>query len=72
LLADEPSGNLDTETSERLHDVLFELVRDHGTALVVVTHNPALAGCTDEILELRGGVLRPFRRGHEGTPRGEG
>lgn len=59
LLADEPSGNLDQETSERLHDVLFELVRDHGTALVVVTHNTSLADRTDRVLELRDGVLRP-------------
>lgn len=58
LLADEPSGNLDIETSERLHEVLFELVRNHGTALVVVTHNPSLARQTDRILDLRGGVLR--------------
>lgn len=57
LLADEPSGNLDIETSERLHDSLFDLVRRHGTALVVVTHNASLARRTDRILELRGGVL---------------
>jgi len=57
LLADEPSGNLDLETSELLHDVLFELVRDHGTAMVVVTHNSALAGRTDRILRLSSGVL---------------
>ena len=58
LLADEPSGNLDRETSERLHDVLFELVEGHGTALVVVTHNTSLAGRTDRVLELRDGTLR--------------
>lgn len=57
LLADEPSGNLDLETSEKLHDVLFDLVRDHGTAMVVVTHNSALAGRTDRILRLSSGVL---------------
>lgn len=57
LLADEPSGNLDLETSELLHDVLFDLVRDHGTAMVVVTHNSALAGRTDRILRLSSGVL---------------
>lgn len=62
LLADEPSGNLDIETSERLHEVLFELVQNHGTALVVVTHNPSLARKTDRILDLRGGVLRPVDR----------
>lgn len=66
LLADEPSGNLDIDTSERLHDVLFALVRDHGTALVVVTHNPSLAGRTDRILQLRGGVLEPV--GGAGSP----
>ena len=57
LLADEPSGNLDLETSEILHDVLFDLVRDHGTAMVVVTHNQALARRTDRILRLAAGVL---------------
>lgn len=62
LLADEPSGNLDIETAERLHEALFELVQNHGTALIVVTHNPALARQTDRILDLRGGVLRPIDR----------
>jgi len=69
LLADEPSGNLDIETSERLHDALFELVQNHGTALVVVTHNPALARQTDRILDLRGGVLRPVDRSSLPDPR---
>lgn len=62
LLADEPSGNLDIETAERLHEALFELVQNHGTALIVVTHNPSLARQTDRILDLRGGVLRPIDR----------
>jgi len=57
LLADEPSGNLDLDTSEVLHDVLFDLVRDHGTAMVVVTHNTALASRTDRILRLSAGIL---------------
>jgi len=57
LLADEPSGNLDLETSELMHDVLFDLVRDHGTAMVVVTHNRELAARTDRILRLSAGVL---------------
>lgn len=62
LLADEPSGNLDIDTSERLHEALFELVRRHRTALVVVTHNPSLARRTDRILGLEGGILRPVDR----------
>ncbi|MDP2483405.1 MAG: ABC transporter ATP-binding protein [Candidatus Palauibacterales bacterium] len=61
LLADEPSGNLDLDTSELLHDVLFDLVRDHGTAMVVVTHNSALAARTDRILRLSAGVLELTR-----------
>lgn len=69
LLADEPSGNLDIETSERLHEALFELVQNHATALIVVTHNPALARQTDRILDLRGGVLRPVDRSALPDPR---
>lgn len=57
LLADEPAGNLDMETSARLTEVLFRLVQDHGTALVLVTHNRELAARTDRILQLRSGVL---------------
>lgn len=60
LLADEPSGNLDVETSERLHDVLFDLADRHGTTLVVVTHNEGLANRTDRILQLTEGVLTPI------------
>ena len=43
LLADEPSGNLDRETGERLHDLLRELNREEGLTIVVVTHNERLA-----------------------------
>lgn len=59
LLADEPSGNLDIETSERLHEVLFRLVERHRSALVVVTHNRSLAGRAGRTLRLSGGVLEP-------------
>jgi len=67
LLADEPSGNLDRETSERLHAVLFDLVRHHGTALVVVTHNTSLAERTDRVLELRDGILRRISVSEQAT-----
>jgi lipoprotein-releasing system ATP-binding protein len=59
LLADEPSGNLDTETSKRLHDVLFALVEDHGSALIVVTHDRELALRAGRVQRLVGGVLEP-------------
>lgn len=57
LLADEPSGNLDTHTSEQLHDLFFRLRADHGVALVLATHNGELADRTDRVLRVRDGRL---------------
>lgn len=57
LLADEPSGNLDVDTSDRLHEVLFEMVEDHASALVLVTHNRGLAARADRRLRLSAGRL---------------
>jgi putative ABC transport system ATP-binding protein len=57
LFADEPTGNLDTETSERVEDLIFELNAEAGTALVVVTHDLDLAARTERILRLKGGRL---------------
>ncbi|HEX9895867.1 MAG TPA: ABC transporter ATP-binding protein [Gemmatimonadales bacterium] len=57
LLADEPSGNLDPANAERLHGLLAGVSRDHGRALVVVTHNRALADLADRVLALHEGVL---------------
>ena len=59
LLADEPSGNLDTETSERLHELLFRLREQRGLSMVIVTYNGELAARADRILELRGARLQP-------------
>lgn len=58
LLADEPSGNLDTETSERLHELLFELRELRGLSMVLVTHNRELAERADRTLLLAGGRLQ--------------
>lgn len=57
LLADEPSGNLDRARSDALHDLLMSLVRELTMTMVVVTHNPVLAGRTDRVLQLQDGVL---------------
>jgi predicted ABC-type transport system involved in lysophospholipase L1 biosynthesis ATPase subunit len=57
LLADEPSGNLDRPTAERLHDLLASVTRDFGTALVCVTHNPLLAARADRVLTVVDGHL---------------
>jgi lipoprotein-releasing system ATP-binding protein len=62
LLADEPSGNLDTQTSERLHDLLFGLRAKRQLSLVVVTHNADLAGRADRILRMQDGRLQPGTR----------
>ena len=57
LLADEPSGNLDTHTSEQLHDLFFRLRAEHGVALVLATHNRELADRTDRVLRVKDGLL---------------
>jgi lipoprotein-releasing system ATP-binding protein len=58
LLCDEPSGNLDTRTSEQLHGMLAALNRDHGVAILVVTHDAALARLAARPLALRDGRLQ--------------
>lgn len=60
LLADEPSGNLDTQTSEHLHDLFFRLRTEHGVAMVIATHNRELADRADRILQLKQGQLQSF------------
>ncbi len=57
LLADEPTGNLDPTTGERMEDLLLELNRTRGTALVVVTHNERLAARLGRAVVLRDGRL---------------
>ena len=59
LLADEPSGNLDERNAEQLHRLFAGLAREFRTAVVVVTHNRALAGRADRILTLSEGLLAP-------------
>ncbi|MBW8481282.1 ABC transporter ATP-binding protein [Actinomadura parmotrematis] len=57
VLADEPTGALDAEAREAVADLLFALPAEHGCALVVATHDPAVAARADERLVLRGGRL---------------
>ncbi len=57
LLADEPTGNLDEHTGEAVIDLLLGLCRETGTALVLVTHNPAHAARTDRALRMHDGLL---------------
>ncbi|AGE87217.1 ABC transporter ATP-binding protein [Cronobacter sakazakii] len=57
LFADEPTGNLDRQTGDRIADLLFSLNRDSGTTLILVTHDPELAARCDRTLRLRDGKL---------------
>lgn len=57
LFADEPTGNLDTETGSHIIDLLFEMNREHGTTLVLVTHEQRLAERCDRRLRLHAGEL---------------
>lgn len=57
LFADEPTGNLDEETGEKVIQLLFDLNKEAGTTLVIITHDLDLANRTQEILRLKGGKI---------------
>jgi putative ABC transport system ATP-binding protein len=57
LFADEPTGNLDAETSEPIVEMLFRLNREAGTALVLVTHDPVLAARARRVVKMRAGSI---------------
>ena len=55
LLADEPTGNLDVETGKSIIDILFKMVREKKTTMILVTHDDELAAKADRIVRLVGG-----------------
>ncbi|MBM3178340.1 MAG: ABC transporter ATP-binding protein [Bacteroidetes bacterium] len=61
LFADEPTGNLDDQTATQITELLFEMNREYGTTLILVTHNLELASKTGRILEMKGGKLMADR-----------
>jgi lipoprotein-releasing system ATP-binding protein len=72
ILADEPTGNLDTVNSERAFQVLKDLVHKGGKALLLVTHNPAIAEACDWIHEMKDGlIINSHRRGWQETGVGQ-
>ena len=57
LLADEPTGNLDGDTGATIIETLFDLSRDRGTTLVLITHDPAIAARCDRVVHIRDGRI---------------
>jgi len=57
IFADEPSGNLDSENAERLHNLFFELRKEYGFSFVIVTHNKDLAKRADRTISLKDGHI---------------
>jgi lipoprotein-releasing system ATP-binding protein len=57
VLADEPTGNLDTATSNAIHDLFFQINREHGTTIIVVTHNPSFAEQMPRVVRMRDGLV---------------
>ena len=67
VLADEPTGNLDSATSDAIHELFFQINREHGTTIVVVTHNPAFAERMPRVVRMRDGRVEidDVGRAHE-------
>ena len=57
VLADEPSGNLDSKSAEELHKLFFRLRNEMGQTFVIVTHNPTLAAMSDRTITIKDGVV---------------
>lgn len=62
ILADEPTGNLDTQTGKMIFNLLHELTRSQNTTIITVTHDMSIAGKTDSTFQLQDGKLREMRR----------
>ena len=58
ILADEPSGNLDSKNAVELHDLFFRLRKDLGQTFIIVTHNADLSRMADRRLEIRDGQIQ--------------
>jgi len=58
IMADEPTGNLDSETGRRVIELLGKMQRDFGQTTIVVTHDNEVAGAADRVLRLEGGTLQ--------------
>jgi putative ABC transport system ATP-binding protein len=57
ILADEPTGNLDTKSGDEIMNILLTLNKDRGTTLIIVTHDPDVAAMTQRVIHIRDGVV---------------
>jgi lipoprotein-releasing system ATP-binding protein len=57
ILADEPSGNLDSQNRNELHDLLFKLRNDMGQTFIIVTHDDSFADRSDSIIHIKDGII---------------
>ncbi len=62
ILADEPTGNLDTQSGDEIMDILLNLNKTYGTTLVFVTHDPEIAAQTNRIIRIRDGLIEEDKR----------
>jgi putative ABC transport system ATP-binding protein len=70
LFADEPTGNLDTETAKEIVGLIFQLNAESGTTLILVTHDGELTQHADRVISLKGGRLFSDTRNESTTPHG--
>jgi putative ABC transport system ATP-binding protein len=57
LMADEPTGNLDSKVGQGIMDLLFSLNRERNTTLLIITHDPRIAAQTQRTIQIRDGVV---------------
>jgi putative ABC transport system ATP-binding protein len=66
IMADEPTGNLDTRSGHEIMELLLSLNREHGTTLIIVTHDPEVAAQTQRVIRIRDGVVDEGNGGNGG------
>jgi putative ABC transport system ATP-binding protein len=71
IMADEPTGNLDSKVGREIMSLLLNLNKERGTTLIIVTHDPTIAGQTQRIIRLRDGLLDEAGTGDQTAGAGE-
>ena len=67
IMADEPTGNLDSKVGKEIMSLLLNLNKNNGTTLIIVTHDPIIAEQTQRVIRLRDGLLDPAPRPNGGA-----